>query len=975
MYYYYYYPTTYYDNYVTACYGDQNICVDCGRDKVVTGDGNDTIHVGDGAYNYVNAGNGNNTVYSGTGNDTIYTGHGNDRISSGAGCDTIESCGGDNKIDAGSGDDTVKTGNGNDLILAGTGNDNVYAGGGDNIVFAGDGCDVIQTCDGDDRISGGSGHDTIYGGNGNNVIDAGSGSDYVQTGSGNDRIYGGSGNDEIHAGDGCNVIDAGDGCDTVKTGCDADVIDGGAGNDYIKAGSGNDVVNGGSGSDKVYAECGNDKGIYNFTENEHACDYYNGGFGCDTLVIELTQEEYCRADVQRDLACLQQHIDCGWAGWPFYFQTRNLTVVSWEHLEIVITDLPQLEAVNDTATTTENAAVTVDVLANDTTGENDTLSIESASILNGAAGSVSVVNNQIVYTPEGFDSLAAGETKTVQVSYNVTNGSGETATATLSLTITGENDGPVANADSITIEAGNVKPLLVLANDTDVDGPQSDLQLVSLNVVDGNQADFSIVNNDVVFNAKNYSDLAFGQTKTFTYSYVVQDGANAQATATGEVVVTGTNDLVKADNGIAYRTDEDTTIQMDVLNGVSSLDTAQTLSIENVSVNSDAVVVSTNGQTITLDPVDFEYLSPARAGQPDTAVNLGTVQVTYDVVSTSGQRQTVTKEVMIDGVNDAPTVSSTPVNSPVTLSNDLSSMKFNFVGDANLNNGTVQLTDNKAYQAGAMWSNQKVDISESFTVTSVMNFGSNKDTADAGNQAGADGIALVIQGQSSNELGVAGGGQGYAGIKNSFAIEIDTFYNPEYLDSTSEDHVSFSVDGGFGTSTKKLGFDIEDGQDHTVTYAWDKSSQTFTVSIDGNEVATYQGDITATIGDSAYIGFTAATGSASNNQSVKQMNFSSKASSSVSFDVVADDIDRGDTLSLSANLTDVSLGTLLVVDEDTLQFTPAQQIAEGEVLNVEYQYTVTDSYGGASTATSTIQVVGSGSGFVLDPTDTGQFIV
>lgn len=102
-----------------------------------------------------------------------------------------------------------------------------------------------------------------------------------------------------------------------------------------------------------------------------------------------------------------------------------------------INDAPTV--VNDTAATNQNTAVTINVLANDTDLEGDTLSI--TSITPGANGTVALnANGTVTYAPNvnfyGNDSF----------SYTVSDGNGGSATATVNLTIILVNRPPTANA-------------------------------------------------------------------------------------------------------------------------------------------------------------------------------------------------------------------------------------------------------------------------------------------------------------------------------------------------------------------------------------------------------------------------------------------------------------------------------------------------------------------------------------------------
>ncbi|MBX2862582.1 MAG: tandem-95 repeat protein, partial [Leptolyngbyaceae cyanobacterium MAG.088] len=127
-----------------------------------------------------------------------------------------------------------------------------------------------------------------------------------------------------------------------------------------------------------------------------------------------------------------------------------------------VNDVPV--ANDDTATTEQNTAVQVQVLANDTDVDSDALTILSVSA--GNNGSTSIENNQILYTPN------ADFVGTDSFTYEISDGNGGTDTATVSVTVTAENDVnnvPVANDDTATTEQNTAVQVQVLANDTDVD--------------------------------------------------------------------------------------------------------------------------------------------------------------------------------------------------------------------------------------------------------------------------------------------------------------------------------------------------------------------------------------------------------------------------------------------------------------------------------------------------------------------------
>jgi VCBS repeat-containing protein len=178
-------------------------------------------------------------------------------------------------------------------------------------------------------------------------------------------------------------------------------------------------------------------------------------------------------------------------------------------------------AVNDAATVAAGAAVSGNVLANDTDADNDVL--HAALKTNAAHGVVTLADDGTYkYTP------TAGYSGADSFTYTVTDGKA-TSTATVSLTVTPPpNHAPVAVDDALTVAAGAVGTGNVLANDTDADND-------TLHAAIETKAAHGVVtvNDNGTFSYT--PNAGYSGSDSFTYS--VSDG-KASDTATVTVTVT-----------------------------------------------------------------------------------------------------------------------------------------------------------------------------------------------------------------------------------------------------------------------------------------------------------------------------------------------------------------------------------------------------------------------------------------------------
>lgn len=203
----------------------------------------------------------------------------------------------------------------------------------------------------------------------------------------------------------------------------------------------------------------------------------------------------------------------------------------------------------------------------------------------------------------------------------------------------------------------------------------------------------------------------------------------------------------------------------------------------------------------------------------------------------------------------------------LSLFNGLSA-QYTLNGNANQEScNTYTLTTANNTQSGSVWNNIKIDLSQSFDYNFSVNLGSN--------DAGADGIAFVLQ-PISTSVGTSGGGLGYQGITPAVGVTIDTWQNADNNDPVF-DHIAIQLNGDIshGTANNIAGpvqaiagnDNIEDGLFHSFRISWNATTHTFAAYIDGVLRVTAVKDFVTDVfagNPLVYWGFTGSTGGANN---------------------------------------------------------------------------------------------------------------
>ena len=333
----------------------------------------------------------------------------------------------------------------------------------------------------------------------------------------------------------------------------------------------------------------------------------------------------------------------------------------------------------------------------------------------------------------------------------------------------------------------------------------------------------------------------------------------------------------------------------------------------NLSVKAENVAGSTTSSTfdilinkvtpsvnISTNPVSPAYPNhfdvtvtvSSPAGTPGGTVNisdghnscsgaaLSSGSATCDFVADSAGSRTITASYSGDG--NFYSVSN--VTSPLTIQKgaftvtasfdqfttvNTAAFKFNGAAGVNTSYNSIMLTPSSNGQYGTAWWLQKVNLGNQRSFSAFYSFFMRNGSSNA-----ADGFTFAIQTQS-NSAGSSGGGLGYSGIQPSFAVEYDTYDNPET--DPNNNHVGIDVNGDTNSKwTTTPAWDLNNG---TTYYSWvdynganDNLEIRLGTSPDRNSASVLYNATFASINGGTplynsvtspdvYVGFTAGTGS------------------------------------------------------------------------------------------------------------------
>src|ERR671922_211181 len=310
-------------------------------------------------------------------------------------------------------------------------------------------------------------------------------------------------------------------------------------------------------------------------------------------------------------------------------------------------------AVNDSALTDEDTAVDIGVSANDTDVDNlnSALRVNAGSIANVHGGTASLLpdGRTVRFTPAA--NANDGNTPSgFGFTYKAYDGALASANdATVSISVAAVNDAPVAVDDSASTDEDTAVAKDVVANDTDVDDDNSDLEVVasSLSATNGT-ASLDADKRTIRFTpALNKNDANVGPGG-FTVSYKVTDGDAASAAAAKLTVsVAAVNDAPVAVDDAAS-TDEDTAVDKDVAANDTDVDNANS----DLRVVESSIVATNGSATLLADGRTIRF-TPG-LNKNDGNVNSDGFTVNYKVSDGSLASAAAKLTISVAAVNDAP---------------------------------------------------------------------------------------------------------------------------------------------------------------------------------------------------------------------------------------------------------------------------------------------------------------------------------
>ncbi|WP_371397940.1 Ig-like domain-containing protein [Fretibacter rubidus] len=661
--------------------------------------------------------------------------------------------------------------------------------------------------------------------------------------------------------------------------------------------------------------------------------------------------------------------------------TATLTIIGENDIPTVASAI--------TATIDETAPpITIDMLAGASDIDStDVLSVSNFTVVSGNAAGLVQNGSSLSIDGSAYANLNDGETETVVISYQVTDGNGGSVTQTATITVNGEGTPPPTNSDPIVAapivitlrETDGLTAIDLLAGASDPDGDT--LTAATPNLISGDGIGSFVGAGSLSVDGTAYAAaLDAGDVEQLLYLVEISDGNGGSIVQSVTVNIIGaggstpTNQPPFIDSGLdVFAFEDDSPLSVFLTDNVTDPD-GDTLSIVNLTGLAAGLTYDTSTFELSIDPSDGIFQSLAVGDSATYTLN-------YDIIDGNGGSVSRTTFVEIEGVNDDPIVAA-PLSFTISETDSLTFFDL-LIGASDVDNGTTLSAGDVFIQSGD-------DVG---AITSLGTLGVDGTAYAAALDAGETEVLVY-------EFDITDGDGG--SVTQTVTVTIEGAGGgannpPEDLDpvvfSSTEDNGTFSVNmltGTFDPDGDTLSAVNVTGLIAGVTF----DSVNSRLDIDTGDLgfqALAAGEVFDTTFDYQVIDgnggsvdrtfFFTLTGVNDDPVVAAPLSFTiSETDSLTFFDLLigASDIDNGDTISAGdvfiQSGNDVgaitSLGTLGV---DGTAYAALLDAGETEVL--VYQFDITDNNGGSVTQTVTVTIEGAGgSNNPPDPFDFIDFI-
>jgi len=611
-----------------------------------------------------------------------------------------------------------------------------------------------------------------------------------------------------------------------------------------------------------------------------------------------------------------------------------------------VNDPPIISDIEDQTIDEDSATGALAFTVTDVDNDDATLQVTAATSdgtvipLSGAAFGGSGSSRTVTVTPAAdkntWNALSSAH-EPVTITLTVSDGSLTDATS-FTVTILPQNDTPEPDDDSISVDEDHETDIDVLDNDYDVDvsNESDDLTIVSFAGVDNGTV--SIISAGKLLHFTPDPDW-FGNEE---FTYTVEDENGDTATATVTVTVNPVNDAPVISNVSNQTINEDSTTGAlsftvtDVDNEDGTLQvTAATSDGTIVALSGIALGGSGSSRTVTVtSDADKNSWNDASAAHEPVTITL--------TVSDGSLTDTDTFTVTITPLNDGPdavddtaslaedgskTIYVLSNDTDVDLSNEGDDLIITEVND--VDNATVTIThDGKdlLFTPDSDWNGEEI-----FTYT-IEDEGGAEDSAQ---------VTVTVSAQNDNPLAV----------NDTAAVDEDSSVEIPVLDNDTDEDIAREGDA-------LTIIDFDDVDHGTVTIAADKKTLTFTPEADWSGVEEFTYTITDTHNAEASASVRVTVSPVDDDPAANDDAFSMAEDAGLtSLDVLVNDtdadLDYGDSLTISAIITEPSHGSISIdsVNQRVL-YTPDANYNGSD----SFTYQIKDTQDPAATDTALVEL-------------------